>query len=111
MVIRSGFSLIEVVVALTLLSVGLLAVAGSAGSAAALFRQGEQQEEAAFAALQLLDSLALAPNPTAAQTKRGAFQLEWTVMRSGRALDLMVSVTVPGSRAAPQRFTLTTLRP
>ena len=110
MVKRAGFTIVEVIVALTLLSIGLLAVASSAGSAALLLRRSELQEEAAFVAAQVLDSLAVTADPASGVQTRGAFQLEWTVTRELRTLTISLTVRAPGERTARQ-FTLTTLRP
>lgn len=109
--VRRGFSLVEVIVALTLLSVGLLAVAGTAGLAATLARDAEMQEEGAFIASQIIDSLAVASAPASGRQQRGPFQLEWTVTPTERALTIGVRVAVVGGANAPQRFSAAVLRP
>ena len=108
---RGGFTLVEVIVALTLLSIGLLAVAGSAGMAALLMRESELQEGAAFAASQVLDSLMVADHPVSARQQRGPFELEWTVTRLDRAVSVVLLVSVTGSTKPAQQFTVTALRP
>lgn len=57
MVARPAFSLVEVIVAITLLSVGLLSVAGGGMLASRLLRESELQEELLHRASSLLDSL------------------------------------------------------
>ena len=108
---RGAFSLVEVIVALTLLSVGLLAVAASAAMAATVLRQSELAEEAAFAASQVLDSLAVAAAPVSARQSRGPLELEWTVSQSERTLHIDLSVAVRSQRTTPLRFSLTSVRP
>lgn len=57
----AGFTLVEVLVALTLLSVGLLAIAGLTATAAATVRGGGAQTRAAAVAQSRFDSLASVP--------------------------------------------------
>lgn len=57
MVARPAFSLVEVIVAMTLLSVGLLSVAAGGRLAASMLRGSELQEETLHRASSLLDSL------------------------------------------------------
>jgi prepilin-type N-terminal cleavage/methylation domain-containing protein len=79
MVKRSGFALIEVIVALTLLSVGLLGVAGSAVLATRLLHEGDASEQALSAALPVLDSLSLLRAPAAGSQQAGNVRLVWGV--------------------------------
>jgi prepilin-type N-terminal cleavage/methylation domain-containing protein len=79
MVKRHGFGLVEVIVALTLVGVALLGVAGSALTAAALLRQAEASEQGALQALQLIDSLALIQLPTSGAQQFDRFDISWLV--------------------------------
>ena len=79
MVNRGGFALIEVIVALTLLSVGLLGIAGSAALAGRLMREAEADEQASTEAAQVLDSLTQQRAPTSGFRQAGRVRLTWTV--------------------------------
>src|SRR5262245_56332935 len=79
MVKRSGFGLIEVIVALTLLSVGLLGVAGSAVLAGRLIREADADEQAMSEAMPVLDSLTLQRTPSSGSRQAGRARLVWTV--------------------------------
>jgi len=106
MVKRSGFSLIEVLVAMTLLSVALLGVAGSALYAAQLLRQAQARERSTFEAMQVMDSLAGVRTPSSGQRSVDNIELQWVVstMSVGPAsIDLTVSYR-DGSARRIMRF-------
>ena len=86
MVARRGFGLIEVVVALTLLSVALLGIAATATLAGRMVREGQADEEAAVEAMQVLDSLMQERQPTAGQRHAGRVSLAWTVTTDSAGL-------------------------
>ena len=86
MVARPGFGLIEVVVALTLLSVGLLGIAATATLGARMMREGQADEAAAVEALQVLDSLTQLRQPAAGQRQAGRISLTWTVTTDSAGL-------------------------
>ena len=58
---REGFSLVEVLVALVVLSIGILAVMGMAGSSVALVRSGFNLTNSTLAAQQVLDTYLITP--------------------------------------------------
>lgn len=83
MVRRPGFTLVEVVVALTLLSVAVLSMAASGGMAAQLLRTAEREEAAARLAGSLLDSLVLVPQPGTGTLTRDHLLGRWQGSRGG----------------------------
>jgi prepilin-type N-terminal cleavage/methylation domain-containing protein len=83
MVKRPGFTLVEVVVSITLLSVAVLAFAASGALAAGLLRTAEREDAATRLAASLLDSLALVPDPGAGLMVQGAMAASWSGTRSG----------------------------
>src|SRR5262245_9566824 len=93
MVERSGFGLIEVSVALTLLSVGLLGVAGSAVLAGRLIREADADERALSEAMPVLDSLTLQRMPSSGARQAGSGRLIWTVNTDSAGIST-IDVTV-----------------
>jgi len=86
---RSGFTLIEVVVSLLLLEVAVLAAAGTMAVAAGVLAEAEHLERAVLEAEGVLDSLAGAAAATSGSRPYRGGITEWTVDPSG-ALDLRV---------------------
>jgi prepilin-type N-terminal cleavage/methylation domain-containing protein len=86
MVRRRGFGLIEVVVAMTLLSVGLLGIAATVTMAGKMVREGQADEGAALEAMQVLDSLTQQQHPAAGQRQAGRTSLVWTVSTDSSGL-------------------------
>ena len=86
MVGRRGFGLIEVVVALTLLSVALLGIAGTATLAARMIREAQGDEQATLEAMQVLDSLMQLDTPRTGQRQAGRVALAWTVSTDSAGL-------------------------
>jgi prepilin-type N-terminal cleavage/methylation domain-containing protein len=88
-----GFSLVEVIVAMTLLSIGTLAVAGTGFIAAATFTRAEMQERVLREAENVLDSV-VALQASAAGTRRlrgGA--LSWSASDSAGTVTMQVSTS------------------
>lgn len=82
---RSGFTLVEVIVAIVVLGVGVLGVAATASLAARVLRQAEADEGAATAAAALLDSLLSRGVPAAGERVDGPYRLRWTTTASDTA--------------------------
>lgn len=90
---KRGFSLVEVVVALTLLSAGLLAVASTAFMATRLQIKAQQQERATQLASSLADSLiAFRVTGSGASNVQG-IDLAWTATQ----LEVAVTALTPGA--------------
>ena len=81
MVTRAGFSLVEVIVALTLLSVGILGVAAGGILATRLLRAAELQETVTNDARALLDSLLEYNVIGAGSDSSSRYRVDWTAGR------------------------------
>ena len=100
---RRGFTLIELIAAIMLLSIGLLAVAGLGVVAAKTTRRGSTQTLAAAIAQSRFDSLSSLPCGTLAaagttsgtSTTRGVVE-KWRVVDGWNVKRLTDSLTVPG---------------
>ncbi|HSJ26105.1 MAG TPA: prepilin-type N-terminal cleavage/methylation domain-containing protein [Longimicrobiales bacterium] len=88
---RPGFSLVELIVAMVLLSVTLVALAATGMVAARSFTQAATSEAAVRAAAQVIDSLVRVPSPTAGSRTIGHVDLMWTVAGDGAVLTIDVS--------------------
>lgn len=99
---RNGFSLVEVIVALTLLSIGMLAVAGSGLLAATMLRDAETEQAMMLRATSLLDSLVIHDGAGAGEIVEAHYRLTWS---AGAAA---VHVRVQPARAPT--FDLTAVR-
>ena len=75
---RGGFTLVEVVVSITLLSVTVLTLAASGALAAGVIRTAEREEAATRFAGSLLDSLVLAPEPGSGTVTSGDMVAHWS---------------------------------
>jgi prepilin-type N-terminal cleavage/methylation domain-containing protein len=78
MVTRSGFGLVEVIVAITLIGIGVMSVAGSAAFANRTLQNAEDQEAAAQLAANVLDSLSYAVPVIAGTRADGRLTARWT---------------------------------
>ena len=105
---RAGFTLVEVIAAIMLLAIGLLAIAGLGVVAAKTTRRGAGQTMAAAMAQSRFDSLASVPcaalavgsTPTkGVSTVRGVRE-SWVVTDGWNVKRLADTLTVPG-RATP----------
>jgi len=93
-----GYSLVELVVAVTVLLVGVLAVAGTAAPVARLVRWGGAQSAVAALAGAQLESLragGCAVISDGAAVRGGRYRLRWTVVPIGSALRLTVVTSYP----------------
>jgi len=104
---RDGFTLIEVLIAIGILSVGILALLQTAASITVMLRDGRLRTMASAVAASRLDNLRLAaastPPTCAALTSGSATSLNlaetWTVAGTGRSRTVTATVTVSnGSR-------------
>jgi len=98
---KRGFSLAEVLVATTLLTVGVFATAATASLLARLIAQGTGTTRAAAAAASQLDQIrtgACAASP-GADTAPGGYVRSWSVAGSATARVVTVEVTTDDGRA------------
>jgi prepilin-type N-terminal cleavage/methylation domain-containing protein len=76
--VRAGFTLVEAVVALTLLAVGLLGAAATQSLAARLLREAEARAGAVVLAGSVLDSLLSVPAPVGGEREEARYRVRWT---------------------------------
>ncbi|MEO5511847.1 MAG: prepilin-type N-terminal cleavage/methylation domain-containing protein [Longimicrobiales bacterium] len=77
MVKRNGFGLVEVIVAMTLLAVGVVSVAASAAFASRMLRISEDREAASRIASALIDSLTAVHDAAGGERDMGRFHVSW----------------------------------
>jgi prepilin-type N-terminal cleavage/methylation domain-containing protein len=107
---RRGFSLIEVVLAVVVLAVGVLALAGTSARVVGLINQGGRLGGASLVAEGRFELLRAAPCAALASgsTVEGPFTVGWTVATSGylKTVGLTVSY-VTGGRTHTDTFATT----
>jgi type IV pilus modification protein PilV len=103
---QRGFSLVEVLVAIVILTIGLLALAQSSGTVTTMIGRGKQDTRAAAAAQQVLDMLRQRASATptkctdltdGTRTTQGT-TAAWFVSGSGDSRDVRVEVSYNTSR-------------
>ena len=113
---RSGFTLIEVLVAVTVLAVGVVAMAGSAAAVTRMIGRGKIDTRASQLATERLEALrrtALFTTPrctglaSGSSAASGNVTLAWTVTTSGTGRTVSVHATYATARG-PRTDTLTT---
>lgn len=93
MTARAGFSLAEVIVAMTLLAIGTLAIAATALLSAQAFTQAEMREAALSDAERLLDSLAEQSANGGGFRVMSAASIWWSAADSGQDVVLRLRFT------------------
>ena len=91
---RPAFSVVELLVAIVVLTIGVLALAATAGLVAGHVGDGGRLTGAAYAARTVLDSLATKPCTlvTSGASSRGGVSLSWTVARDSASATVAVVV-------------------
>ena len=91
---RPAFTVVELLVALVVLTIGLLALAGTAGVVAAHVGDGGRLSASAHVARSVIDSLATTPCEaiTTGSTARTGAAIEWAVQRD--SISARVDLTV-----------------
>ena len=108
---RRGFTLIEMIIAIVVMSVGILGLAGTASYVATQMGGGKAQTVAATLATKVADSLAArrcSAIVSGSQTKRGV-TVTWTVADSSRTRWVTESVEYRVKRGATKTFNYTTV--
>jgi len=102
-----GFSIVELMVALVILTVGLLSMAATTGYVATQVRAGDLRTERAAALQQVIENLKATPFSSLSSRDEanavtvGDFQFWWTVNRRGFLADVEIyskaARTIPGA--------------
>jgi prepilin-type N-terminal cleavage/methylation domain-containing protein len=97
-----GFSLIELIVAILILTVGILGLAATAGQVTKMVAWGGRYGASAVVASAQLEQLRATPcaSLVAGTATKGIYSLSWTVTASGTALRTMtLTITYPNGRS------------
>lgn len=89
---RQGFSLVELIVAMTIIAVGLMALAGTAAVAHRSFIVAEAVERGTAVAAVVLDSLIREPSPVSGERDFEQALARWSVVRD--SIETAISLTV-----------------
>lgn len=100
---RRGFTIVEVLIAVVLLSIGILALAGTAGGVTRMMYSGQRKTRSYAMAESVLDSLRNYANSTSPKCSSGmvagtwsaprGFTATWRVVGSGKTRQARVIVT------------------
>ena len=101
-----GFTLIEIMIALVILSVGVMGIVGAAGLASRMIGQGKRNTQAAIVAMQRIETIrqtALSTNPRCTALAGGTATTTgvtetWTVTGTGRSRRIRLIVRYPTNR-------------
>lgn len=90
----AGFGLVEVIVALTILSIGLLALTGAAAVAQRSFIGALALQEGTDAAAAVIDSLMREPAPVDGGRRVGRADAQWAIRQDSVATNILLTVRV-----------------
>jgi prepilin-type N-terminal cleavage/methylation domain-containing protein len=102
MVMRAGFSLAEVIVALALLAVAVLSVSGAAATGTRWLAEAEAEAGAALRGAALLDSIVASPRTGSGQDSTGRYRADWQVTDSAGRLMVVLHVRYANGTATGQ---------
>ena len=112
---RSGFTLVEVIVAIVILTVGILGIVGATAKMTALESRGERLATAAFYAQSRMEQLRATGCANAAagnETLVGVYILTWTVAaEAAGSRAVMVAAEYPSGTATAAIDTFETFIP
>lgn len=97
-----GFSLIELIVAILILTVGILGLAATAGQVQRMVGWGGRYGGSAMVANMQLETLRATPCASLAASgtaTKGIYALSWTVASSGNLRTFTLTVTYPNGRS------------
>jgi prepilin-type N-terminal cleavage/methylation domain-containing protein len=94
---RHGFTIIELLVAIVILTIGMLALAGTAGLVATHVGDGRQLTAGAHEARSVIDSLGMleCERVVSGSSARGGIIVSWSVSRDSIAATVAVAVGLP----------------
>jgi prepilin-type N-terminal cleavage/methylation domain-containing protein len=96
-----GFSLIELIVAILILTVGILGLAATAGQVTKMVAWGGRYGASSVVAAAELEQLRATPCASLASSgtaTKGIYSLSWTVTASGNLRTLTLTVTYPNGK-------------
>ncbi len=100
-----GFGLAEVLVALIVLTVGVMGAVATATLAVRTLHIAAEREAAVRAAGVVLDSLLQVSAPSAGEREIGSHRVRWTVRAEGRVRRIALEVeSIEGGASHPLRF-------
>ena len=110
---RGGFTLIELMIALTVLMAGLLGLVGTSALVTQMLSRGDRAATASNFAIEQLEALyglGCEDTSSGSATKADIYDLEWSVNPSvtGSAERVQLVVTYPGTGGLPRSDTLET---
>lgn len=120
---RAGFTMVEVIIAIVILTIGLLGLAGSTGYLVRTVTLGDLLTERTFASQTIIDRLQSLPydNVTTGTDTIGVFAVDWEAVDDGPQSKILTVVTLgPGlgpsgigtlSPAVADTFVFRILRP
>jgi prepilin-type N-terminal cleavage/methylation domain-containing protein len=94
---RAGFSLAELIVAMTILSLGVLVLAAAATHAQRSFTDAEALDRAARVAATVLDSLVRVPDPQPGSLELDRVAIHWTMSPGSGVTTIRADVEVAGA--------------
>ena len=103
---RTAFTIVELLVAIVVLTIGVLALAATAGLVATHVGDGGRLTSAAHAARSVIDSLISVPcdRIVSGMAVRGTVPAEWTVTRDSLAVAIEVGVGVELRRGSAREM-------
>jgi prepilin-type N-terminal cleavage/methylation domain-containing protein len=108
---RDGFSLVELIVALTVLGVGILGVVAAATAAQRSFAVAAAEERATRAAAVVMDSLLRDSAPAAGERQLFGLSASWETTADREIMDIVTTVEAAhGSNTRPLKFHARRLR-
>ena len=101
-----GFTLIEILIAIVILSIGVLGMVGTAGLVSRMIGQGKRNTQAATVAMQRMETIretAMSTNPRCTALAGGTATTSgvtetWTVSGTGRSRRIRLIVVYPTNR-------------
>lgn len=90
--IRPGFTIVELMVALVVFSLGVLGAAATLVHAARALHTAAAHEAAVALAANTLDSLALEPEPAAGELSGGPWAMSWSIDDEARPTAIKLAV-------------------
>ena len=112
---QDGFTVIEVIIAIVILSIGLLGLTATAASVTRMVAQGQRYNNASALANQRFEKIRGQRCSTMAggSAVQGAYSISWTVtsVSGGRGRDIAVTVVSPTGRYGTRTDNFTTTVP